>query len=171
MVEFLLLFLICSLAFIGMRIYFKRGINAKLKHIEIQLNAAASSSQSIEAQEMKKVYWNLNGYGGSCGGEDLEISKTALSLLACQYKLWHERGCPMRTSAEQLCSKYGMCPSSECFSGTTTLQIYTTWPDGATEDRWIGICLDEASPTPAFCISGPGPSPCPQECKSMQIIH
>ncbi|MEW6008963.1 MAG: hypothetical protein AB1629_04935 [Candidatus Omnitrophota bacterium] len=42
--EFLIMFLALAVAFIGMRLYLRRGVNAKLKMLEDQLNDAAEAS-------------------------------------------------------------------------------------------------------------------------------
>jgi hypothetical protein len=44
--EFLILFLAVSVAFIGTRLYLRRGVNATLKHIEMQLNEAVQAGPS-----------------------------------------------------------------------------------------------------------------------------
>jgi|GEM_PF-6141077 len=47
--EFMILILAVSVAFIGMRVYLKRGVYAKLKHMEMQLNEAVQQAPATSS--------------------------------------------------------------------------------------------------------------------------
>lgn len=81
--EFLILFLAVAVGFVGTQLYLRRGVNAKLKHVELQLNksvGASGSSGSQAADPCHRVWVRLiNNLGSQVWRCSFTVHESTLS--------------------------------------------------------------------------------------------
>ena len=119
--EFLILFLALSVAFVGTQVYLRRGVNAKLKYMEMQLNEAMAPPNTVylPPPDILLIQLTLNC---SKSGDKVDLKAYTIGVYnnkggSCFDPVWRpEYDCyccaeGQRTINEwQLCYYYGVCP-------------------------------------------------------------
>ncbi|GEM_PF-6779351 len=158
--EFLLIFLAVAVAFGGMQIYMRRGVSAKFKQVEDQLNKAVTPNKGYTSDLATiPMSWtakmtNINGQTVyDCGSGSALITATAAKFLSCWAYNWWNRGCRLCLVYSDFCNKLGLCISSgQCNSACRTINIYLNpWPDGSSGWRQLGITINNNSCSGASC--------------------
>ncbi len=116
--EFLILFLAVSVAFVGMRVYLKRGVYAKLKHVETQLNVAqtevvteTASTCLSDCQDSANTFCRgfcLASVPGSCASE-VELRCWQDCNAQCMF-CSNCNTCDSSPECEYNCCDYECCP-------------------------------------------------------------
>lgn len=148
MAEYLILFLAVSIAFVGVWLYLRRGVNAKLKIVQDQLNEAMETRDGIEGLPAMPIKWNgehINITGQSddvdCGSaEDVKLTEAQYAYLDCAQRMWLDKGCRACYSAEAFCKNLGICINPACHNKEISIGV---WLGGSGEGAgWadFGIC-------------------------------
>ncbi len=166
--EFMVLFLALSVAFVGTRLYLSRGVKAKLKHVEYQLNKSIGGAQVgggvlsqwgcgyvVETAQSYDACTFINNNGGTedidCGGGETTMPEANQEMLRCLAQRWMDAGCRVCMSSADFCSQLGICNMNpDCYHKRLQINVSV---DGDVNE--LGVCVNRG------CFSPSGNSVCP----------